>query len=47
MPSVRSELVVITNAKKLSDYVFTVTQKSLKHFRMTIVNRMRNNAPDN
>lgn len=30
MPSVRSELVVITNAKRLSDYVFTVTQKSPK-----------------
>ena len=31
MPSARSELVVITNAKKLSDDVFIITQKSPKH----------------
>lgn len=37
-----SELMVITKAKDLADYVFTVTQKSPKCFRFSFVGRMYN-----
>ncbi len=39
MAARQSELVVITNAKRLTDYVFLITQKSPKHFRHTLTNR--------
>lgn len=37
-----SELNVITKAKDLSEYVFTITHKSPKEFRFTIVVKMQN-----
>lgn len=37
-----SELAVITHAKQLCSYVFTVTEKSPKRFRFTLVSRMQN-----
>ncbi|MCL2630889.1 MAG: four helix bundle protein [Firmicutes bacterium] len=37
-----SELTVFTKAKDLSKYVFTVTLKSPKHFRFSIVGRLHN-----
>ncbi len=37
-----SELIVITKAKDLISYLFTVTEKSPKKFRFTLVNRMIN-----
>ena len=46
MAAMQSELVVITNAKRLTDYVFLITQKSPKHFRQTLTNRMQNYALD-
>lgn len=46
MAARQSELVVITNAKRLTDYVFIITQKSPKHFRHTLTNRMQNYALD-
>ena len=39
-----SDLAVITKAKELCDYVITVTQKSPKQFRFTLVTRMQNLA---
>ncbi len=46
MAATQSELVVITNAKRLADYVFIITQKSPEHFRLTLTNRMQNYALD-
>lgn len=48
MPTKRtsSELVVITRAKRLCSYVFTVTEKSPKRFRFSLVSRMQNLALD-
>ena len=37
-----SELAVITKAKDLCSYVMTVTDKSPKRFRFTLVSRMQN-----
>ena len=37
-----SELGVITKAKELWKYIFTVTQKSPKQFRFTFTGRMQN-----
>lgn len=41
-----SELAVITKTKKLADYVFTVTHKSPKKYRFSIVSRMQNYCLD-
>ncbi len=38
----QSELTVITKTKDLCSYVLTVTQKSPKHFRYTIVSKLQN-----
>jgi hypothetical protein len=43
---VNSELSVITKAKELCSYVMTVTEKSPKRFRFTLVWRMQNYALD-
>lgn len=37
----QSELQVITYAKKLSSYVMTITQKSPKQFRFSVVGKMQ------
>ena len=37
----QSELRVITAAKKLASYVFTITQKAPKQFRFSLVGRMQ------
>ncbi len=37
----QSELQVITYAKKLSSYVMTITQKSPKQFRFSVIGRMQ------
>ncbi len=42
----QSELYVITKAKELCSYVMTVTGKSPKRFRFTLVSRMQNYALD-
>lgn len=39
-----SELVVITKSKDLCTYILTVTKKSPKYFRFTLVSRMHNLA---
>ena len=44
--SERDELSVITKAKALCTYVMTVTEKSPKRFRFTLVSRMQNYALD-
>lgn len=41
-----SELVVITKARDLAKYVFTVTQKSPKCFRFSLIGRMHNLCSD-
>jgi len=41
-----SDLVVVTKVKALCEYVLTVTQKSPKQFRFTLVSRMQNLALD-
>jgi len=41
-----SELTIITKAKDLCGYVMTVTEKSPKRFRFTLVSRMQNLAMD-
>jgi hypothetical protein len=46
MASQQSELTVITKAKDLCRYVMTVTEKSPKRFRFTLVSRMQNLALD-
>ena len=42
----KSELSVITKAKELCSYVMTVTDKSPKRFRFTLVSRLQNYALD-
>ena len=37
----QSELKVITSAKKLASYVMTITQKSPKQFRFSLVAKMQ------
>lgn len=44
MPSVKSELSVITKAKELCSYILTVTDKSPKRFRFTLTGRLQNGA---
>lgn len=46
MATKTSELAVITKAKDLCSYIMTVTEKSLKRFRFTLVSRMQNLALD-
>ena len=43
---VKSELSVITKAKELCSYIMTVTDKSPKRFRFTLVSRLQNYALD-
>ena len=40
----QSELMVITKAKALASYILTVTQKSPKQFRFSLVAKMQNYA---
>lgn len=42
----KSELSVITKAKDLNSYIMTVTDKSPKRFRFTLVTRMQNYGLD-
>ena len=42
----RNELSVITKAKDLCSYIMTVTEKSPKRFRFTLVSRLQNYALD-
>ena len=42
----RSKLSVITKAKELCGYVMTVTEKSPKRFRFTLVSKLQNYALD-
>ncbi len=42
----KSDLFVVTRAKDLAKYVITVTEKSPKKFRFTLVVRMQNYALD-
>lgn len=42
----KNELSVITKAKDLCDYIMTVTDKSTKRFRFTLVSRLQNYALD-
>ena len=42
----KSELTVITKTKELCSYVMTITDKSPKRFRFTLVSRMQNYALD-
>ena len=40
--SKKSKLLVITETKRLIDYVFVVTKKSPKKFRYSFVNKIHN-----
>ena len=42
----KSDLYVITKAKELAKYVITVTEKSPKKFRFTLVTRLQNYCLD-
>ncbi|MCL2628246.1 MAG: four helix bundle protein [Oscillospiraceae bacterium] len=42
----KSDLLVITKAKDLCNYVITITQKSPKQFRFTFVSRLQNLSLD-
>lgn len=44
MAAYQSELAVITKAKDLCSYVMTVTDKSPKRFRFTLVAKLQNYA---
>ena len=44
MPSQQSELTVIVKAKDLASYVLTVTEKSPKRFRFTLVAKLQGYA---
>ena len=46
MPKKQSELLVITKTRDLANYVFTITHKSPKEYRFSIVSRMQNYALD-
>lgn len=41
-----TDLAVVTKAKGLATYIFTVTEKSPKRFRFTLVARMQNTCLD-
>ena len=38
------EMAVFTNAKKLSEYIFVITEKSPKKLRWNIISRLQNNS---
>ena len=38
----KSELLVITETKRLIDYIFTITEKSPKKFRYSLLTKMHN-----
>jgi len=38
----KSQLYVLVKAKELTNYLITVTEKSPKKFRFTLVNRLQN-----
>lgn len=40
------EMAVFTNAKKLSEYIFVITEKSPKKFRWSIITRLQNASVD-
>ena len=40
------EMAVFTHAKKLSEYVFVITERSPKKFRWSIVSRLQNTSID-
>lgn len=42
----QSELIVIVKAKELASYVITITEKSPKRFRFTLVSRLQNYSMD-
>lgn len=42
----KSQLYVLVKVKTLASYVFTVTEKSPKKFRFTLVNRLQNYTLD-
>ena len=42
----KNDLSVITKAKDLCDYIMTITDKSPKRFRFTLVSRLQNYALD-
>lgn len=42
----KNNLFVMTKAKDLCNYVITVTEKSPKKFRFTLVNRLQNYCLD-
>ena len=44
MSATQSELTVITQAKALCSYIMTVTDKSPKRFRFTLVAKLQNYA---
>lgn len=46
MSTRQSELSVITKAKNLSSYIYTITQKSPKQFRFTLAARCKRNKRD-
>ena len=46
MPAPQSKLTVVAKVKDLCRYVMTVTEKSPKRFRFTLVSRMQNLALD-
>jgi len=46
LPSTQSELQVITFAKNLLSYIMTITQKSPKQFRFSLIGRMQGYALD-
>ena len=37
-------MAVFTNAKKLSEYIFVITEKSPKKLRWSIISRLQNNS---
>ena len=44
MPAHQSELTVIVKAKDLASYIITVTDKSPKRFRFTLVSKLQGYA---
>ena len=45
-PPREKEMAVFTHAKKLSEYVFIITEKSPKKYRWSIVSRLQNTSVD-
>lgn len=40
------EMAIFTHAKKLSEYIFVITEKSPKKYRWSIITRLQNTAVD-